>query len=281
MTIMRGAIDQVSVDNVAGWLYSEAGPLRGHTVLALIDDECVGAGTVDIFRPDLMDAGLGDGYSGFDIRIIVPRAGDEQRLVVKLDGSDLVLLQPSARISKPSKLSGLALFSLRSPKSLEWMRTRGWLEQMEIDLFRALHQFGIYDRSLRMAKSAEKASGTPLLDPEHEASVLFELLRMERVELQEHKLENVRALAAQRAQLAAQTPEPVVALWSAKREALMVVEGSHQDEQLIGNELSGAVDYVVGPDRLILLDVRCRFGNQSDSGATGLRTFLVAPEKSF
>ncbi len=289
--MLRGAIDLISAERIGGWIYASFGNVRSQTVLAFVDGQCVGSGSVEGFREDLANAGLGDGYSGFDFPISLRNAGDQPRVVVKLEGSDLVLLQPSSRIAG-KRAAAAALPNTRSPRSLDWMRSRGWLEQMDVDLLKAIQQFGVYDRSLRLARAAERAAGTAVLNPEKEARELLELLRMERVTLVEENPAGIAAVAAERKALAASTPEPVVALWCAWRESLLLLEGSHTEPETAEGSLHGAIDYQLGPDRLLLLDLRCRFGAHAGTHAgprppeshppaealSGLRLFMVAPK---
>jgi hypothetical protein len=278
MTILRGAIDFISPTRICGWMYSEKASVTGMTALALLDGQCVGAGEVQVFRPDLAQAGLADGNLGFDIQISVKQRGDEARVAIKLEGSDAVLLQPAARVERAEAGNGAALPSFRSMASLDWMRARGWLEQTEIDLFKGVEQFGVYDRSLRLSKVAEKLAGAPLLDPQAEAKQMLELLRLKRVDLRERRMEGVPALLRERADLAASSPEPVVALWAPMRSVISVVEGSHRDGLPLDHGIDGAIDYAVGPDRLLLLDLRCRFAPRYQDQADELRVFFVGAD---
>jgi hypothetical protein len=282
MTILRGAIEAVTPVRVAGWIYSETRPVRDMTVLAMYEGRCVGAGEINIFRQDLADVGLGDGFLGFDFGIEVPKRGDEGRISVKLEGSDAVLLHAGSRVERADAINNVSLPVFRSTASLEWMRGRGWLEQVEIDFFKAIDSFGVYDRSLRVTKIGGKVSGTgaSLLDPQQEAQTLFELLRMQPVNIREQRDASISDLAKQRATLAKISPEPVIALWSAKRSAFMVVEGSHHDDLPFDLGLGGAVEYAIGPDRLVMLDVRCRFGTKYEGELADLRTWVVAPDRA-
>ncbi len=96
--MIRGAIDLLENSTIGGWLYSDVVPLKNHTVLAFVDDQCIGSGTIRGFRHDLFEAGLGDGYSGFSFEISVP-SGRDAAVVVRLEGSDLSLLQKNSLVS--------------------------------------------------------------------------------------------------------------------------------------------------------------------------------------
>lgn len=96
--MIRGAIDNVQPTEISGWLYSKTQVLRDHVVLAFVGARCIGSGKVDVFRKDLKDAGLGDGYCGFHFALH-PVAGEElAAVVIRLQGSDLSLLQTSSKV---------------------------------------------------------------------------------------------------------------------------------------------------------------------------------------
>jgi hypothetical protein len=96
--MLRGAIEGVTHDAIFGWVYAAEVPLRGRTVLAFLDDRCIGSGKIEIFRQDLKNARLGDGYCGFHFGLTYPGRAEPGRVVVKLEGADAVLLQRGSRI---------------------------------------------------------------------------------------------------------------------------------------------------------------------------------------
>jgi hypothetical protein len=272
--MLRGAIDFTSSSKIGGWIYADVGQVQGRTILAFLDGRCVGAGLIDRFRQDLADAGLGDGYLGFNFGITVTNAQDVERVVVKLEGSDLALVQPSARIERASATVRGKASLLQSPAKIEWMRTRGWLEQAEFDFLKSLSQIGVYDLSLRHSKSTEKALGTPLLDPVQAAQRMLGLISFEEVDLVTQEITAFSDLV--NAAALSQLPDPVAALWSAKRESVLVVEGSNNDTTTpLDAALQGAIEYPCGPDRLLFLDLRCRFGTTPGPTSRKLTAFMV------
>lgn len=96
--MIRGAIEVATPTLVSGWIYCKVASLRDQLVLAFVGTRCVGSGRVEIYRKDLVDAKLGDGYSGFHFPIVLQ--GDEQPggVVVKLQDSDVALLQAKSRV---------------------------------------------------------------------------------------------------------------------------------------------------------------------------------------
>ncbi len=96
--MIRGAIEIAQDQLVAGWIYCGAFPLRNQLVLAFVGRRCVGSGRVEIFRRDLADAGLGDGYCGFHFPVALERDEHPGSVVVRLADSDLALIQPDSRV---------------------------------------------------------------------------------------------------------------------------------------------------------------------------------------
>ncbi len=96
--MIRGAIEWAGAGSIRGWIFSPEAGLRGRTLLAFLDGQCVGAGEIGLFREDIRDAGLGDGYSGFEFDIVLDDPADAPRVVVALDWCDAVLMQRNARV---------------------------------------------------------------------------------------------------------------------------------------------------------------------------------------
>lgn len=96
--VIRGHIEVATHEVVQGWIYDSDGRTRNKVVLAFSGADCVGSGKVDIYRPDLRDAGLGDGYLGFSFGVTLDPAAVGS-MVVRFDGSDAVLLQAGAVVS--------------------------------------------------------------------------------------------------------------------------------------------------------------------------------------
>ena len=69
--MIRGSVDVVTSTEMRGWAYcpGEHGSVR---VQAVLDHEVVGEAIADMLRPDLAAAGLGDGKSGYQIKLFRP-----------------------------------------------------------------------------------------------------------------------------------------------------------------------------------------------------------------
>lgn len=91
--MIRGAIETANRTVISGWLYARAVDLRGQLVLAFIGDRHVGTGRIELFRKDILEAGLGDGYSGFHFPVDLRSSDEPQTVTIRLEQSDLSLLQ--------------------------------------------------------------------------------------------------------------------------------------------------------------------------------------------
>jgi hypothetical protein len=273
--MLRGALESVSSGVVSGWIYSPVGTVRDGLMLAFLDTTCVGAGRVEIFRQDLADAGLGDGYLGFSFPVTLTSGTDAQRLVVRLDGSDTVLLHRDSRVGQggaaPRPAAAAATAGNYPIPTLQWMRARGWLDQAEYDFLRYFRQLGVYDRALTGRVERGEEAETLTADPALLAHDMLSLLAMGEVEIGDRQVtsaEEIRELHS-----AGIARDAVVALWSPHRGRLDVVEGSHQRAEAA--PAAAAVDYPLGPERLLFLDTRLAFGERSALPMEGLRAFFV------
>jgi hypothetical protein len=103
--MIRGALEVANQVEVSGWLYSSQLDLRGTVVLAFSGGRCLGAGSIEVFREDLLAAQLGDGMHGFRFPID-GRGVDPGSIVVRLEGSDLTLLQPYSVVARVNDTVG-------------------------------------------------------------------------------------------------------------------------------------------------------------------------------
>ncbi len=96
--MIRGAIESVQDKLVSGWIYAGPYKLRDQLVLAFSGSRCVGTGRVEIFRGDLSEAGLGDGYCGFHFPIALEHGEELASVVIRLADSDASLIQATSRV---------------------------------------------------------------------------------------------------------------------------------------------------------------------------------------
>lgn len=278
--MIKGAIEAVSDHEVSGWLASELGSARGRTVLAFLDQECVGIARIEHFRQDLADAGLGDGFSGFSIPVRLPSPKDRTRLTVRLEGSDLALLSPNARVAPKGAVQAQARRqAVRSPGMLQWMLGRGWLAQPDYDFLKFFDRMGVYERSL-LAKAGESGADRTILDPAAIAKGILEIYAMEEVELSKQQLRTAKEFEPAFARLR-ETSDilPLVALWSGERGKVGVVEGSHAREAEEDEALPAHVDYLFGPDRLLILSLGCAVVLQHAAPQGGMTLFTGTARK--
>lgn len=260
--MIRGAIDYLDSQAISGWLHSDEVAVRGRTVLAFVDDHCVGAGVVDRFRQDLADAGVGDGFGGFHFGVTLPQGCALARLVVKLENSDLILLQPGCRLAGHQERHRPT--SPYSVATIEWMHDRGWLAGDDLEFLRTLAVFGFFEFSLH-APSGE------LLDAEPEAQRLFELLYRRRVALVCEPMP-LAELARRRGELIDTLVCPVVAI-HAPGGSVAILEGSHELPFELAPSMHGAVKHGCGADRLLFVDLRSALVGE---GLVEARVFRIA-----
>lgn len=140
-----GAIEICDSNEIGGWLHCHNMNLKGETVLAYLDDACVGSGEIGLFRQDLADAGLGDGHLGFLFGITLPSPVDASRVVVTLSNCEAVILQRGAtvvNVAANTEPSSFICGTLPEDAQLEWLQVRGMMPETEADLIQALAAYG-------------------------------------------------------------------------------------------------------------------------------------------
>jgi len=171
-----GAIEAVSPEDISGWIHSRSDDLSGALVLAFLDDICIGAGRVELFRQDLADAGLGDGRRGFHFPIALPQPEDAFRVCVRLDRCETFLLQSGAILSNrraPRQVEEHVAGAIPDQEQRAWLRARGWLQPAMNDLLESIESFGVG----AFVRDPEDETG------EHSARQLFETILLRPVEM--------------------------------------------------------------------------------------------------
>jgi hypothetical protein len=270
--MIRGHIDFVSRSKVEGWLLSERVSLAGTRLLAFVDEECVGSGMVDVFRPDLLSVNLGDGIAGFSFPIYLQPSQDPRRLHIQMDGSNAVLGQPDTRLVPREEIGADRRRAPRDPLSLSWMLSRGWLNQEQYNALRLLGEFGVYSQRLRLSgDQADEVRQCQQLGCL--AGDLFELQMYMSVGASTRSGIRGADLARIRKELHGQFPAvpPVVALWTPNASCLRVVEGSHLHASASAD---GGVEYEFGVDRLLWLNLDCGFSVPIDCSESSWTAFI-------
>jgi hypothetical protein len=98
-SVITGSVDAVNDQRVAGWVRDPSRPDRRLTVSVAIAGELVGSTEASIPRPDLLEAGIGDGRFGFDFkfgRVLSPAEVDAISLAT--EGAPLTI-RPGLRRS--------------------------------------------------------------------------------------------------------------------------------------------------------------------------------------
>jgi hypothetical protein len=257
--MIRGNIELVTPESVQGWIYTEDEKVRDKLLLAFCGDKCIGSGKVSIFRSDLADAGLGDGHLGFSFPINVGKESVGS-VVIRIDGSDAVLLQTGAAVefgsggSKELDPSTVA----KQLASLKWALKHCRISQSDFDFLRILWSFGVYERGLlrRNENGDVIIADAPIVIArgllESYLGLDVEIAAIQGVQAATFK--DQMALIAGNSELA-----PVVVLTSKARAVVQVKEGSHARRNSVDQGGSGfgpAVSYIVSPENLVVIDSR-------------------------
>jgi hypothetical protein len=261
MSMIRGAIELATTQMVEGWIYSDLAPVRDQVVVAMSGDECLGAGRVDVYRSDLAGAGLGDGNCGFSFAISVARDAVDS-IVVKLDGSDAVLLQAGAhvgtRVGKAAELKRSSV--LWQISRLQWALKRGRISQSDFDFLRTLWPSGVYERGLIRRRAADDSV---VIDPWRTvARGLFEAYLAFDAEISVREFRTISDFEEELARVL-RSPELVlvVAIYCKGEAALRVLEGSHVTDGANGdgiNSIGKPVEFTLSNEILIMLDTRLK-----------------------
>jgi hypothetical protein len=278
--MIRGAIEVVEPGRVSGWIYSSAETLRDQLIMGFVGNRCVGTGKVDRFRKDLLEAKLGDGYCGFDFPCrLLPDDGPGS-LVIKLQNSDVALLQSSSRVfeSGAEIISGGTAPDLGAvpPASVTWMQDNGWLEQHEHDFLKAIHAAGAYERGLRPARRAGE-DPPPALKPGPGVQAALSVYMLARVDVAANQVASLAELSAEKSILR-RSAVSVVGLWSEEPTRICVAERSHLGPREMRGKIlpdfpPGGIDYQFGPERVLLLHRDCSFSAYGELPKTGITIF--------
>jgi hypothetical protein len=278
--LIRGSIEVARRNRVAGWIYSSAEPLRDKLILAFVGQRCVGAGKVDRFRKDLLEAKLGDGYCGYDFPIVLHDDENLGAVVIRMQNSDAALVQPNARMFGPSDTMPHATASLGplGIANVTWMQDRGWLDQPEYDFLKALQNIGAYERGLRLPRRPGSQEA-PALNPQTVVADLLALSVLGEVDITRAALKGFADLRGDSSPLQDSTVG-VVALWSTDRVRISVEERSHVTPREAGATVltappSGGIEYNFGPDRLLFLHKHITFAPIGPPPAAGITVFTA------
>ncbi|ALN74897.1 hypothetical protein [Aureimonas sp. AU20] len=251
--MIQGHIDFVSRSRVEGWVSSPQWPLRGARVLAFVDETCVGGGIVELFRQDLADAGVGDGFVGFRIPVALEPWHDTRLLDIRLEGSAFLLKQRRSCLALRDAQGADRRRQGREPESLSWMLSRGWIDQTQYDALRLLGLIGAHTQLLPPALSH--------LEPRRRcdevaivAAGVLEVHLLQPMALEIREDLGADSFAAMRDELREAFPAvpPVVGLWSERRGTVAVEEGA---QHAGAPAASNPIEHGFGDRELLLLNL--------------------------
>jgi hypothetical protein len=278
--MFRGNIDFASRTRVEGWVYCERQSLVGARVHAFVEDACVGTGRVELFRQDLVEAGVGDGRGGFSFAVALDDAQDPRCLHIRVEEGNAIIRQPGSRLAPAQVVPSESAGGLHGPDALAWMFSRGWITQHQLQALKQLQAFGVYQQPLPepWADPDSDTDWQPLLRMTAE---LFELAAFGAVASAVRTDLAWEALERERRQLQAQFPQvpPLIALWAPQVSALRVVEGSHTDASVLDALPGSAIEYQFGPETLLWIDLRCWVKVPTAGLGSGLVAFVPQRER--
>jgi hypothetical protein len=276
--VIRGSIEVIAADRVAGWIFCAAESLKGQTVLAFCGQRCIGSGEVERYRKDLAEAGLGDGYCGFDFTINLRDSEKLGSVVIKLQGSDAMLVSGESYVASHNDKSDATDLGPIPAGGLAFLQDRGWLAQGEYDFLKAIQNLGAYELSLRTPRrSGEETS--EILPAGQVAADMIGVFNLSETNLVAHEIDAVTDLISPKSALR-EAACPVVALWSQTRGRVFVLEKSHlgpasNRAMVLTEPVSGAIDYNFGPDRVLFLHRDVVFGPRGTAPETGISLFTA------
>ncbi|GAA0762387.1 hypothetical protein LRH25_22705 [Ideonella azotifigens] len=186
--MLKGFIEQISETAISGWVYCANFDVAGHRLLAFERDQCIGAGHIDIHRPDLEAAGMGKGLLGFSISCDPAVLKRHANISVRLDNSDFALL-PRSTSQRPARREVAAgLFSSTEARRVEWMARQGWLSQEQFLALRSLNQLGVYQRTFSRSELGDFSLERKAADLYLEIMCLLFRSEFNLAQLQEHSL---------------------------------------------------------------------------------------------
>lgn len=224
-----------------------------------------------MFRSDLLEAGLADGYLGFFFSI-TPIKDSEDPIVVKVDQSDVILwplpgFKPSS--SRPSsKVAADEMIAMI--ERLKWEFGHGSITQSEYDFLRPIAKLGLCEKSLVFRPNPKDE--LQLLDVKAEAEANFSVFARRNVNLSQHTIASSAELADRLAG-AARSAIPIVALKAETNINFRLVEGSHVTG---GPSIPGSNIFILRPKTLVFIDSRIDISCENSTLARSKLECLVA-----
>lgn len=263
--MLRGHIDRVSNERIEGWLSLEGYTLREETVLAFIGVTCVGQGTVNVFRQDLADARIGDGWAGFSFAVQLQLFQDPCTVLIRLANSDAYIFQPGQGAKELNAGQSTSGHPYPAPVDLNWMRSKGWISDVLHQRLRILSAFGVLELSLY---KTEDFFDNPLADSRlNEVLVeIFDVLVRRPHVLSSVRIDDERQLrdvfARHRREFSSDSHFAV--LCTSERLPISVIEGSYwlttQVVSTLAEEISSrGVEYSTDCNRILFMNLKSAY----------------------
>jgi hypothetical protein len=272
--MIKGNIDFISQSSVRGWIHIPSLSYTGIEIGAYVKNHCVGRGLVDVYRQDLAEIGLGNGWSGFDFKINVFNRSDLLVLDIRIDNCDFVLL-PSSNLLLPfNKKSRIELINLRDDTL--WLRANGILSEYQFNIIRILWKFGVCNIKLKIFDLYRESilsndidliqSSFQILIDSNTITLLnkvFEFFTRKKNEVNcLHISSQVEwNIVIDALRLDSLGSPPIVAIWSIESFFLQVLESTHASNEVLASSsedssnILGSTVYEVNFENIVFLNI--------------------------
>lgn len=266
--MFRGHIDLATRNRVEGWLHCKCQALRDYPVLAFIGAECVGEGVIDVFRGDLVDANLGDGWSGFSFAVQLTDSQNPADIVVRLADTDAYILQRLYLLRE--RICDHAMTGpFPAPRDLNWMLAKGWLSDANYQKLRVLSAFGVSRMPIADVPTASAGVNVKELLV-NGLSEVFDALVGGQHQLDVLAFGSEQDLRVSIAKHRRQFPKspPVWAFWASRGLSISIVEASYYQldglAEMHSEQIHGrGTEYSLTNDSALLMNVDSKFGFRS------------------
>jgi hypothetical protein len=259
--MLIGAIESVTLEEVAGWIYSPATELHGTLALAFVGGECVGSGRVEYYRPDLASAGLSHGKYGFHFPVALRNEAAVGSLVVRPEGCEAIIVQRGSRIvgDAASEQPVLVGGDLPSAETVAWLQMRQAVSKDEFEFLTTLNDFSVASWRVRTANSGNNDGRVVR---EEAALSVVQLCTMAGLQVGRAEFKTGEELA--KALYDGDNPISHAGLLVFHADwplILTVVEGSHRTPQrsLIPDALDHGIRYTADANSLLAVHRLCAF----------------------
>ena len=272
--MIKGNIDFFSHTEVRGWVHSQNFSADDIEVSAYVKDLCVGQGTLDVYRQDLIEAGLGDGWSGFEFKIQIPFDADIRDFNIRLPDCDFVLTPKEDLVLAHRTKQRKELINFKD--DLLWLRGKEILQEFEFNLLRILYKFGVCDLKVLIDDDLGSITAVHEAGPNRSCldnlidsqtlrslNIIFDFLYRNKFEIICLQIQSLSEWDEYLAKLRRtfRGCSPVIAIYATSAFCFDVLESTHVTDQeilFVSNsrlKILGAIEYQANLHNIVILNV--------------------------